>query len=90
MNRRAVILMLIGAIASFAGFAATSYLWLRRCADNGGSWDQSARLCRMPTGDSVRIGAASDLVAGVVVTVLLGFMLFRLVTFAARRHPQPQ
>lgn len=90
MNRRAVILMLIGAIASFAGFAATSVLWQRRCVGLGGSWDQGARLCRMVNGESVRIAATTDLVAGVIVAVVLGFMLFRMLTFTARRYSQPQ
>ncbi|HYC51116.1 MAG TPA: hypothetical protein VEB19_08420 [Gemmatimonadaceae bacterium] len=88
MNRRAIILMLIGAIASFAGFAATSVLWQRRCTGAGGAWDQAARLCRLESGESIRIGAATDILAGIFVAAVLGFMLFRMLTFTARRMSQ--
>jgi hypothetical protein len=90
MNRRAVIFMLIGAIASFAGFATTSVLWQRRCVATGGSWDQTVRLCRLPTGESLRIGESMDIVAGIFVALVLGFMLHRMLTFGARRMSPPQ
>ena len=84
MNRRAVILMLIGAIAAFAGFATTSVLWQRRCKSVGGTWDQAVRLCRMSTGESVRLGSVVDILAGVFVALALAFMLFRMLTFMNR------
>jgi hypothetical protein len=90
MNRRAVIFMLIGAIASFAGFATTSVLWQRRCVGTGGTWDQAVRLCRLETGESLRIGAPTDIIAGILVAVVLGFMLHRMLTFGARRMSPPQ
>ena len=80
--------MLIGAIASFAGFATTSVLWQRRCTATGGAWDQGVRLCRLPTGESLRIGASTDIIAGIFVALILGFMLYRMLTFGARRLSQ--
>ena len=90
MNRRSIILLLIGATASFGGFAATSLLWSRRCTAAGGTWDQSVRLCRIASGESLRIGEASDILAGVFVAAVLGFMLFRVLTFTARRASAPR
>ena len=80
-------LLLVGVIASLSGFAATALLRQRRCSAEGGVWRQ-AEGCRLPSGETIDVTMASDVVTGVVVTVALGFMLFRVLLFALRRAGQ--
>jgi hypothetical protein len=85
MNRRAIILMLIGTIASLAGFATSALLRQRRCGAAGGQWRGSPDGCRLVSGEMVDVTAVGDLVAGVGVAVVIAFMLFRILLLVMGR-----
>lgn len=81
--------LLIGTIATLAGFGTTWYLRQRRCLGNGGSWRADTRKCELPTGELVSTVGTTDVLAGVFVALVLGFMLFRLLVAASGRMPRP-
>jgi hypothetical protein len=85
MNRRGIILMLIGVIASIAGFATSAFLAQRRCIGAGGRWEQVTRICRLESGDAISVGSFSHVVTGVLVGVVLAFMLYRVQQLAMGR-----
>ncbi len=85
MNRRSIILLLIGTIAAIAGFAVPAYLRQRRCAAAGGRWDNAARQCAASDGGVVEVASGTDILVGALVAVALAFMLFRMFLFATGR-----
>jgi hypothetical protein len=88
MNRRSIIILLIGAIATLAGFATRALLRQRRCSRAGGEWRYEARECVTATGDRLEVAAISDAVLGILVAIGLAFMLFRVLLFVMRRMPR--
>lgn len=86
MNRRSIAVLMIGMIATIAGFATTGYVRQKECAGDGGRWHPETRLCELPSGDMVGNISVSNVIAGVVVALLLGFMLFRAFLFTSGRR----
>lgn len=89
MNRRSLIVVLIGMIAGIAGFATIALLRQNRCKDMGGNWSAQARSCQLADGLAGNVSNPSDLLAGAVVAVVLGFMLFRMFLYATGRAARP-
>ncbi len=87
MKRRPIILLLIGTIAALAGSVVIVVLRQNRCAGEGGHYDAAIRRCQLPGGDQVSVSAASDVIAGLVIAVLLAFMLVRIFLAATGRVP---
>jgi hypothetical protein len=88
MNRRSIITILIGAIATLSGFAVTALLRQRRCAGAGGQWVGTARECVLASGDRVAVSTLTDVFLGVTAAILLAFMLFRVLLFVMGRMPR--
>lgn len=88
MNRRSIITMLIGAIATLTGFAVTALLRQRRCEGAGGRWTPSSRECVSVTGEPMHVGVLTDVVLGILVAIVLAFMLFRVLLFVMGRMPR--
>jgi hypothetical protein len=88
MNRRSLIQLLIGIIATVAGLAALNAIRQDRCLDAGGQWVANARSCVGPDGP-LTVARGSDVLAAIVIGVLLAFMLHRASTFARRRSSRP-
>lgn len=88
MNRRSIIVLLIGVLSALAGFAAAALVEQRRCADAGGSWDAAIRKCQLATGEITGFGSRS-IVSGVFVGVLVAVMLYRTIVFFAMRASRP-
>lgn len=89
MDRRSLITILVGVLATLSGFATTAMLRQTRCADAGGQWRAAAKQCVLPSGGLVPVDRATDMLWGIGLALALGFMLFRIVLFAtgrARRH----
>lgn len=89
MNRRSIIILLIGMIAALAGSLAAALLKQNRCASSGGQWQADTQLCQLPTGETVRTAATTDVLVGIFVAIVLGFMLFRFLLFASGRMSRP-
>lgn len=89
MNRRSIIVVLIGMIAGIAGLTTVAYLRHKRCTGAGGQWDSATRRCQLPDGSIVDVMAVSDILFGVLVALALGFMLFRMFLFAIGRMSRP-
>jgi hypothetical protein len=85
MNRRSIIVVLIGMIAGIAGFASVAYLRQRRCVGASGTWDNAVRRCTLPDGMVTEVARTSDIVVGSLIALALGFMLFRMFLFAIGR-----
>lgn len=83
MDRRSIIVLLIGVIASLVGALTALFLEQRRCGDAGGQWNAAARQCELSSGATAGWSGTS-LLAGVVVGVLLAVFLYRAVLFFAR------
>lgn len=88
MNRRSLIQLLIGVIATMAGLAALNAIRQDRCLDAGGQWMAAARSCVGP-GGPLSVARGSDVIAAIVIAVLLAFMLQRASMFARRRASRP-
>lgn len=88
MNRRSIIVLLIGAIAALAGFGMTALLRQRRCAAAGGEWRYETRECVTAAGERIDAAATSDVGIGLMVGLALAFMLFRVLLFVMGRMPQ--
>jgi hypothetical protein len=88
MNRRSLIQLLIGIIATIAGLAALNAIRQDRCLDAGGRWMAAARSCVGPSGP-LSVSRGTDVIAAIVIGVLLAFMLMRASTFARRRASGP-
>lgn len=83
MNRRSLVQLLIGAIATIGALMTLNGIRQDRCLDAGGQWLAVGRTCTGPNGP-LPVGRASDVVAAIVVGALLAFMLHRASTFAHR------
>ena len=88
MNRRSIITMMIGAIATLTGFAVTGLVRQRRCAGAGGQWVATTRECVGPSGERIAISGVTEVFVGVVAALLLAFMLFRVLLFVMGRMPR--
>ena len=88
MNRRSIIVVLIGAIAALAGFGATALVRQRRCEGSGGEWRNATRECVTAVGERIDATSPADMVIGVVVSLGLAFMLFRVLLFVMGRMPR--
>lgn len=88
MNRRSIIVLLIGAIAALAGFGSATALRTRRCRRLGGQWDPASRSCATDTGAVLDATSLLDAAAGVLITILVVFMLFRALMFVTGRAPR--
>jgi len=84
MNRRSIMILLIGIIAALSGLAVTAFLGRRRCADLGGTWDATARLCRLEPGVTAGYSLAGTL-AGVVTGLVVAVVLYRAMLFVTGR-----
>jgi len=89
MNRRSLIVMLIGAVSALSGLSVATLLAQNRCVDAGGQWNAGGRECLLPGGGVEGFGAHS-IGLGLVVAVLLAFMLYRAVIFLAIRASRPE
>lgn len=89
MNRRSLITMLIGVLASIAGLLAATRLRAGRCLERGGQWDDARRACRVAAGVAPETTAqvASAYLVGLLVAVVAGFMLWRLYRLAIGEGP---
>jgi hypothetical protein len=93
MNRQSVIIILIGALATFAGLATTDLLRDRRCVDLQGIWNVAARECVLASGNSANTWNLTIVLAGILIAAGVGFMLYRGYLYAtgrARRLPSRQ
>lgn len=90
MNRRSIIVVLIGMIAALAGFATAAYLKQKRCAATGGQWRADTGLCQTPDGGLASTATTTDAFVGIFVAVVLCFMLVRLFLFASGRMARPR
>jgi hypothetical protein len=84
VNRRSLIVLLIGVIAALAGGVVATYVEKGRCGDAGGAWDAAARVCRLATGATSGFSATSVGI-GVVAAIFLAVFLSRAILFFARR-----
>ena len=88
MNRRSIITVLIGVLATLTGFAVTALLRQRRCEGAGGRWAAATSECVTTSGERLEIAAVTDVVLGVAAAFLLAFMLFRVLLFVMGRMPR--
>ncbi len=78
MNRRPIAVVLIGMIATIAGFWTVAYLRQKTCSGQGGRWHPETRLCELSSGEMVGTLSGTNVLAGTGVALLLGFMLLRI------------
>ncbi len=88
MNRRSLIQILIGVIASLAALTIVTAVREDRCLDAGGKWIAATRACVGPEGP-LPVSRASDVILAIVIGVVLAFMLYRASTFASARSSRP-
>jgi hypothetical protein len=88
MNRRSIIVMLIGVAAALTGFATASLVEQDRCLDAGGRWNAAVRSCQLAAGDVAGLGLKS-MAAGVFVGILVAVVLYRTVLFFAMKVSRP-
>ena len=88
MNRRSIITMLIGAIATLTGFAVTALMRQRRCGGAGGQWVATTSECVLPSGERSAVSGATDVIVGLGAALFLAFMLFRVLLFVMGRMPR--
>lgn len=88
MNRRSIINILVGAIAALSGLGVMSYLRQGRCTGAGGEWSSATRSCTSPSGPIV-VEQSMDVVIAVVAAIVVGWILFRISTFATRQKSGP-
>ena len=89
MNRRSLILLLIGVIASLAGMLAATRIRTGRCAALGGRWSDVERACQVAAGAPGESAGqiTSAYLLGLVIAVVVGFMLWRMFLFVTGRGP---
>ena len=88
MNRRSLIQVLIGVIATVSGLATMILVRQDRCLDAGGSWSAETRVCLRPEGP-LAVARGSDVAVAVVIALLVAVMLYRASTFANRHASRP-
>jgi hypothetical protein len=84
MNRRSIIQLLIGILASLAGLGVLTVVRQKRCIAEGGTWAGVSRICTGPSGP-IDVSRASDVVMALGIALLVAFMLYRASTFASRQ-----
>ena len=84
MNRRSLIQILIGVIATLASLGSLMVVRQNRCVAAGGQWSVAERTCAGPNGP-IAVAQPADFAVAIAVGALLAFMLYRLSTFATRR-----
>jgi hypothetical protein len=92
VNRRSLIALLIGVLASILGLLAATRLRARRCGSLGGTWDDARRSCSLPAGvagDSM-LQTLGSYALGAAIAVLVAFMLWRAYLAATGRGPRRQ
>ena len=89
MNRRSIILLLMGVIASLAGMLGAMRIRARRCASLGGTWDDVERACRVAAGAPGETAGqiTSAYLLGFVLAAVVAFMLWRMFLFVTGRGP---
>jgi hypothetical protein len=85
MNRQSIIVIIIGAVATLSGLAATDLLRKRRCGEFEGIWAAAVRECRLPSGEAVGTLTAGTAIIGLLIGVAVGFMLYRGYLYATGR-----
>jgi hypothetical protein len=85
MNRQSIIVILIGAISSLAGFWTFDFFRDRRCGELGGIWTSAARQCHLAGGETVGTITMGAMLAGIAVAALAGFTLYRAYMYATGR-----
>lgn len=88
MDRRSIIVVLIGAIATVSGFAITALLRVRRCEEAGAEWRHQTRECVTAAGERIDVSGLGDAAIGILMAVVLAFMLFRVLLFVMGRMPR--
>jgi hypothetical protein len=84
VNRRSLIVLLVGVISALVGGLVASFMERARCLDAGGAWNAAARQCRLPSGAVAGFSATSILV-GLLVAIFVTAFLYRAILFFARR-----
>jgi hypothetical protein len=89
VNRRSLIVLLIGVLASLLGLLAATRLRARRCDSLGGAWDDARRSCRLPAGvvGESTLQTLGAYALGAAIAVLVAFMLWRAYLAATGRGP---
>jgi hypothetical protein len=82
-------ILLIGVISALSGLAAATYLQQDRCLDAGGRWNTAARACDLASGATMGWSVIA-IVAGLVVAVAVGVILFRAMLFVTGRAGPPR
>jgi hypothetical protein len=89
VNRRSLISLLIGVLASIVGMLAAVRIRSNRCAGMGGTWNDAQRVCAVPGGNGeTAIQVVTAYLLGVVVALVAGFMLWRVMLFVTGRGPR--
>jgi hypothetical protein len=91
VNRRSLISLLIGVLASIVGLLAAVRIRSNRCSGMGGRWDDAKRLCVVPDGTAGESATQvmTSYLLGAVVALVAGFMLWRVMLFVTGRGPRP-
>jgi hypothetical protein len=84
VNRRSLIVMLIGVISAVVGGFVATFVEQRRCLDAGGTWLAAARQCQSAVGATSGLTLTS-IGAGVLAGVFVAVFLYRGILFFARR-----
>ncbi len=88
MNRRSLIQILIGVIASLAALTVVTAVREDRCLDAGGKWVAATRACVGPDGP-LPVSRGSDVILAIAIGLVIAFMLYRASTFAQARTSRP-
>jgi len=89
VNRRSLIVLLIGVLASILGLLAATRLRARRCDSLGGTWDDARRSCHLPAGiaGETTLQTLGSYTLGAALAVLVAFMLWRAYLAVTGRGP---
>jgi len=90
MNRRSLVLMLVGAIAALSGLLVFVLFRDNRCTSAGGTWEASTG-CTLPAGvdpTAADVGITGCLGA-LAVAFLAGAMLLRIILRLTERRTPP-
>lgn len=82
--RRQIVLVVVGITAAIVALIAATYLRQDACLDAGGRWVVETEVCQLAPGVAPP-GSAKAYGLGAVIGLLVGTMLWRMYTFAARR-----
>ncbi|HEU4994112.1 MAG TPA: hypothetical protein VFT29_04805 [Gemmatimonadaceae bacterium] len=80
MNRRSIIVLLIGILSALTGFGTATVVAQRRCVGAGGHWEAALRKCQLASGELTGFESKS-IVAGLFVGVFTAVLLYRMVLF---------